>query len=101
MDDHERAMWRRMLDRTQDFDGGTDSLGKLVADLRGIFIEADPKHPALRSQFEAYWAPIDGQHELRTENWSRPEWVREDNLAEVLAEFREWVRGVLAASHQP
>lgn len=96
MDDHERTMWQRMLDRTGEFDGGTETLGKLVADLRGLFVEADPDDPNIRAEFEAYWAPLDGEHELRTESWSRPELVSEKRLAEVLEEFREWVRSVVA-----
>lgn len=100
MDDHERAMWQRMLDRTIEFDGGTDALGKLVADLRGLFAEADPKDPKIRAEFEAYWAPIDGEHELRTEPWSRPDLVSEERLAQVLDDFRSWVSSVLTG-HSP
>jgi hypothetical protein len=53
-------MWDRMVGRIRDYEEGGVDLGALVADLRGLFVEADPHDAALRADFESYWAPIDG-----------------------------------------
>ena len=60
MDSHQRVMWNRMIELVDGFNIGTDDLGALVRDLRGLFVEADPHDPGTRSDFESYWSPIDG-----------------------------------------
>jgi hypothetical protein len=90
-------MWERMLDRVADYNLGRVELGALVADLRGFFVEADPHNSALRSDFETYWAPIDAEHELRTEPWAPPNSANDDTLALSVARFREWVRDEVLA----
>jgi hypothetical protein len=97
MDSHQRAMWNEMIERVSDFKIGRDDLGTLVRDLRGLFIEADPHDPDIRSEFEAYWSPIDGEHELRTEPWSPPGGANDAALARSLSAFGSWVAGVVQA----
>ncbi len=69
---------------------GKLSLTKLVEDSRGMFDAANVSDNTVRGEFEAVWAPVSGELDLRTESWSRPEWVSEDRLEAVLADLREW-----------
>jgi len=87
-----------MLDRLELFETGRLDLGKLVADLRGLFIEADPHDPETRSEFEEVWAPLDAEHELRTEDWAPRGLGSDESLARSLGEFRQWVIFVLSNS---
>ena len=84
-----------------DFRVGTTDLGKLVQDLRGLYVEADPHDPAVRSGFEAVWSPIDGQNELRTEAWAPAGASTEESLASVLKVFTSFVEELLAADTGP
>lgn len=84
-----------MLERVAEFNAGQLDLAKLVSDLRGLFVEADPHDPRVRSEFEALWSPIDGEHELRTEAWAPPGLASDANLERSLQAFRGWVNGVL------
>jgi hypothetical protein len=72
VDDHQRSMWTRMLGAVNDFRAGGLSLGQLVSDVRGYFVEADPHGSTTRSDFELMWSPLDGEDELRTEPWAPP-----------------------------
>lgn len=90
-------MWQSMLDRVADYRAGSVSLGRLVADLRGLYVEADPHDPEIRRDFEAAWSPIDGQSELRSEAWAPPGAASDATLDRVLNEFVQWVVAVLAA----
>jgi hypothetical protein len=96
VDAHQREMWKRTVGRTRDYEEGRVELGALVGDLRGLFVEADP-HATLRSDFESYWAPIDGQYELRFEAWAPPGVANDDDLARLLDDFRDWVSGTVLA----
>lgn len=86
-----------MLDRVADHRAGSISLSRLVDDLRGLYVEADPHDPEVRSDFEAAWSPIDGQSLLRTEPWAPPGAASDATLDRVLNEFVLWVGTVLAA----
>ena len=90
-------MWECMLREVDGFRAGHLPLGKLVADLRGLFVEADPHDQGIRSEFEAVWGVIEGEHELRTEPWAPAGSASDANLARSLDEFTVWVRGLLAA----
>jgi hypothetical protein len=96
VDTHQRAMWESMLTEVDRFRSGDLSLGTLVDDLRGLYVEADPHEPRIRSDFEAVWSRIDGEHELRTEPWAPPGSASDAHLATYLDEFSAWVRSVLA-----
>jgi hypothetical protein len=97
MDSHQRSMWESMLAEIERFQAGQLSLSKLVANLRGLYVEADPHDSTIRAGFEAVWSPIDGENDLRTQSWAPPGLASEDNLVAELAHFSEWVEGVLAA----
>ncbi|MEY2426890.1 MAG: hypothetical protein QOI61_2462 [Actinomycetota bacterium] len=86
-----------MFHRIGEFQVGTSDLTKLVSDLRGLFVEADPHDGQIRSDFEAMWAPIDGENELRTAPWAPVGAASDKRLSQVLTEFTEWVKKVLAA----
>lgn len=85
-----------MLDAVAEFRTGEFSLGVLVDSLRGLFVAADPHDMALRSEFESVWAPLDGEHELRTEPWAPPGLASDEALANHLEAFETFVRQVLA-----
>jgi hypothetical protein len=48
----------------------TSLSGKLVSDLRGLYVEADPHDPSVRANFESAWSSLDAEYELRTETWA-------------------------------
>jgi hypothetical protein len=100
VDGHQRRMWVAMLDATTEFRKERGDLGALVSDLRGLFVEADPHEGQLRSDFESVWAPLDGEHELRTEPWA-PGRASDEALAGHLDDFEAFVRRVLAADQSP
>jgi hypothetical protein len=39
VDTHQRAMWERMIERIDDYKTGGSDLGRLLADLRGLWRE--------------------------------------------------------------
>ena len=86
-----------MLKLVASYERGQLELGKLIADLRGLFVEADPHDQVVRSDFEAAWALIDAEYELRTEVWAPPGSASNENLQRSLDAFRIWVEEVLAA----
>lgn len=86
-----------MLDEIVDFQHGRKELDRLISDLRGLFVEADPHDPEVREVFEAKWAPIDGEHELRTESWAPKGAASEVRLSRLIEEFRYWVVTLIAA----
>jgi hypothetical protein len=88
-------MWNRMLDAVEAYRTGNLSLDRLVADLRGYFIEADPHDHSVRSDFELMWSRIDGELELRTELWAPAGAASDENLTRQLTHFSEWVKAVL------
>ena len=87
-----------MLDRISSFRAGDSSLGQLVADLRGLVVEADPHDPALRDAFEGQWARIDGELELRTESWAPAGSASDADLARYLDGLEAWVTVLLRTS---
>jgi hypothetical protein len=101
VDQHQRQMWEKILKVVDDFRGGTTELGKLVQDLRGLYVEADPHDPEVRFGFEAVWSPIDGEHMLRTEAWAPVGSSTEESLASVVKDFRSFVGEILAADTGP
>jgi len=90
-------MWQRMIDKTIDYENGRIELGALVAELRALFVEADPHDQTIRSDFEEHWAPIDMEHETRTEPWAPAGAANDAALARSLASFRDWVSTVVLA----
>jgi hypothetical protein len=90
-------MWNQMLVRTEGFKADRQDLGRLTDDLRGLFVEADPHDMTIRSEFESYWSPIEGENELRTESWAPPGSASDANLDSALEAFSGWVRNLLAS----
>lgn len=97
VDNHQRAMWVRMLDRIVEFNIGTIDIKMLVSDLRGLYVEADPHDKAIQSEFEFVWGEIDMEMELRTEAWAPRGSASDERLTRGLEAFGEWVRRLLAA----
>jgi hypothetical protein len=85
-----------MLNRVHEYEEGQLSLGKLVDDLRGLYVEADPHEARIRDQFESNWVQIDHENELRTESWAPSGIASDAQLAQHLKRFQDWVEGVLA-----
>jgi hypothetical protein len=90
-------MWMRIVERIDDYERDDGDLGKPVRDLRGLFVEADPHDPEIRSDFEEYWSPIDAEHELRTEPWAPAGAANDEKLSASLDAFKSWVLAVLLA----
>jgi hypothetical protein len=86
-----------MLDRMGEFWHGEVSLGQLVDDLRGLYVEADPHDAKIRDGFEAMWVPIDHENELRPEPWAAPGAAGDSRLGEVLDQFSTRVRAVVSS----
>src|SRR5437899_3000201 len=89
-------MWESMLTEVDRFRVSEVPLGKLVDDLRGLYVEADPHDARVRTDFEGVWSRIDAENELRTEAWASPGSASDANLAKSLDEFTTWVRSVLS-----
>jgi len=85
-----------MLVRIDEYRNGRLSLGKLVDDLRGLYVEAEPHDARIRDEFEVKWVRLDHEYELRTEAWAPSADVSDVQLARYLDRFHDWVRGVLA-----
>jgi hypothetical protein len=96
VDDHEREMWNRMLGAVDGYRAGRLKLDRLVSDLRGYFVEADPRTQAIRGQFEIMWSSLDAEWELRSEPWAPPGAANDQTLSRTLDEFCDWVRDVLS-----
>ena len=70
-------------------------VGQLVADLRGLYVEADPHDPRIRAEFEEHWSVLDGENELRTEPWAPVGAASDERLAGAIASFRSWADAVV------
>jgi hypothetical protein len=89
-------MWRQMLDRLDAFERDDVTLRRLVSDLRGLYVEADPHDPSVRTNFERAWSSLDAEHELRTETWAPSGAASEEGLRGALDDFRFFLNGVLS-----
>ncbi len=87
-----------MIARVGKFRQGEMSLARLVDDLRGLYVEADPHDQAVRHSFEQHWSIIDSELEIRTEPWASPGAASEQRLTEALVDFESWVQGLLVTS---
>jgi hypothetical protein len=85
-----------MLDRVHEYEQGRLGLGKLVDDLRGLYVEADPHDSVVRDEFESKWVQIDQQNELRTEGWAPSGEGNDERLTQHLGRFHDWVKGIVA-----
>lgn len=95
MDQHQRRVWGRMLERLDDHESGDVGLGKLLVDLRGLLDAADLHNRRVIDEFWLYFAPLEGEYELRTEPWAPPGLAGDEALEEALRSFREWAVAVL------
>ena len=98
MDEHQRAMWSRMLDLIERYRRDEVSLGRLVDDLRGLVVEADPHDPGIRDHFELAWSRLEGELELRTEPWAPPGAASDRSLETYLADLQSWIVGSVLSS---
>jgi hypothetical protein len=98
VDDHQRAMWSRMLDEITDFQLGRLELGRLIDDLRGLGVEADPHDADLRDQLTLRIAELEMEHELRTEPWAPQGAASDDRLKDGIEAMGAFVWEVLATS---
>ena len=95
VDSHQWAMWAQMNTRISDYSVGQTDLTTLVADLRGLFVEADPHDPDLQDDFYLRWSRLDALNELRTEAWAPAGSFREDDLDDELRALRVWLTDLL------
>jgi hypothetical protein len=80
----------RMVGEIDEFLAGRLSLRRLVDNTRGLFEAADVSDNRIRMEFDAAWSPVDAQLELRTESWSRPEWISDSDLNATVTNLRNW-----------
>lgn len=59
MNEHQRRLWSRMTDLTQDFHEGRKQFGALVSELAGAFEAAEFRDPALVSRWYEVWTPLE------------------------------------------
>lgn len=95
MDRHKQRMWQRMLARVEDFRAGAISLARLVDDIRGLHVEADPHDSQVQDDFEEYWSGLDIELSKRSEAWAPPGAGTEQSLRVAVGEFEWWVKKVL------
>lgn len=98
MDDHQRSIWVRMLQRIDDYRSESISLGQLVGDLSGLFTAADSHDAQVQSDFLSHWSPIEGELELRTEAWAPRGAASDERLSTLVDEFEVWVRYILESA---
>lgn len=84
-------MWNRMLERVRAFENDEIDLTRLVDDLRGLIIEADPHDADIRDRFELCWSELDMIDELRTQSWAPPGSYDEARLQRGIEALRHWV----------
>ncbi|GLX02999.1 hypothetical protein Misp02_70850 [Microtetraspora sp. NBRC 16547] len=96
MEDYQRALIGRMVERLDLYASGRIPLPKLVDDLRGLFEASDPRELEIRDSFQWLWADLDGECELRTQPWAPAGVADDDRLARVIGDLRLWARRVAA-----
>jgi hypothetical protein len=95
MDDQQRLMWRRMLDRIDEYTSGSGSLQALADVLRGLVSAADLHSRTLTDEFCDHFQQIDKELELRTEPWAPAGSASDEQLKAALGEFRSWAQTTL------
>lgn len=95
MDEHQRRVWGRILERLDDYESGEVGLRKLLADLRGLLDAADLHDQRVINEFRSYFAPLEGEYELRTEPWAPDGLASDERLDEALRDLRGWALAVL------
>jgi hypothetical protein len=95
MDQHQRRVWGRLLERLDAYESGEVGPGKLLADLRGLLDAADLHDQRVIDEFRSWFAPLEGQYELQTEPWAPDGLASDEALDEALRDFREWALAVL------
>ncbi|MEV0975158.1 hypothetical protein [Microtetraspora glauca] len=106
MEDYQRALIGRMVERLDLYASGQTSLPKLVEDLRGLFEASDPRELEIRDSFQWLWGDLDAECELRTQPWAPVGAADDDRLAGAIGELRLWATRVaggelLARSRTP
>lgn len=89
-------MWQRMVMSIDSLAPGSEALGILLADLRGLFVEANPHDALLQDEFAQLWNEIEMEYELRTEAWAPAGSADDRRLASGLAALRRWAASTLA-----
>jgi hypothetical protein len=96
VDDHQRRVWRTMIEVIDAYESGAIALQKLASDLRGLLGAADLHDQTLVTEFWNYFVEIDMELELRTEGWAPPGSSSDERLNEALRVYRRWAEQVLS-----
>ncbi|MFG1861666.1 hypothetical protein [Microbispora bryophytorum] len=65
MEDYQRALIGRMVERLDLYASGRTPLPQLVEDLWGLFEASDPRELEITDSFQWLWSDLDGECELR------------------------------------
>ena len=84
-----------MIEELNDYAAGNINLGRLLDDLRGLLGAAGLHDTRTIDSFWDHLAPIDGQHELQTQEWAPPGAFSETDLAVALSSYRAWAQMML------
>ena len=84
-----------MLERVDNLRTERLDLTKLVSDLWGRFVEADPDSPVVRGDFKSMWSPIESEYELRSEPLAPPGLASDEHLNLALDNFSSWAQRCL------
>ncbi len=90
MNDLQRDLVRRMRDEVARHRAGELPVEELSSKLRGLFDAADLQERGDRDDFEALWAQVDAEAELRTEAWAPPGLAYDANLAAAVQRLEQW-----------
>jgi hypothetical protein len=96
VDEHQRRVVIQMLDEVARYRSGDIALSRLVPNLRGLMSASDFRAQKLIDDFWLHEAPIDGELELRTQEWAPPGLASDERLDEALDAFVRWVNALLA-----
>ncbi|GIH28164.1 hypothetical protein Aph01nite_64740 [Acrocarpospora phusangensis] len=96
MEEYQRVLIGRMVERLDAYASGEVALSKLIQDLRGLFDVSDPRERSIRDSFEELWADLDAECELRTELWAPPGLADDAHLRRTIDALRSWAQRVAA-----
>ena len=94
MDDRARGMFAQIVKHVDAYHGSRESLVQLVDGVRRLFDESGIEAESTKEEFEALWAPIDGELELRIWTWANVESASDETLHKNLLALRAWANGL-------
>jgi hypothetical protein len=95
VEDWQRKLVGQITDQVDAYRAGSLSVQQLLVNAMGLIDAADLHGPAPDYvEFCDRWLGIQGENELLTRPWSRPEWASNARLDDAVSKLREWAAKV-------